>query len=127
MMVTMMRTQEFDKVFLESQRQGRIPFYLTSRGEEAASVGSAAALHPTDWMLPQYREMGAMFWRGFTFEDVANQLVGNRRDSAHGRQLGMHLGSKDKHVVTISSPLGTQCPQLLLVMHWQLFRPDALL
>ena len=111
MMVTMMRTQEFDKVYLESQRQGRIAFYLTSRGEEAASVGSAAALHPTDWMLPQYREMGAMFWRGFSFEDVANQLVANREDSAHGRQLGMHLGSKDKHVVTISSPLGTQCPQ----------------
>jgi len=107
----MMRTQEFDKVFLDSQRQGRVPFYLTSRGEEAAAVGSAAALHPTDWMLPQYREMGAMFWRGFSFADVANQLVANRDDSAHGRQLGMHLGSKSRHVITISSPLGTQCPQ----------------
>ena len=111
MMITMVRVQEFDKIFLESQRQGRIPFYLTSRGEEAASVGSAAALHPTDWMLPQYREMGAMFWRGFSFSDVANQLVANGADSAHGRQLGMHLGSRAKHVVSISSPLGTQCPQ----------------
>jgi 2-oxoisovalerate dehydrogenase E1 component alpha subunit len=121
MMHTMVRVQEFDKVFLESQRQGRISFYLTSRGEEAASVGSAAALHPTDWMLPQYREMGAMFWRGFSFDDVANQLVGNSNDSAHGRQLGMHLGSKDKHVVTISSPLGTQCPQAAGVS-WHLKR-----
>ena len=111
LMSTMVQVQEFDKVFLESQRQGRIPFYLTSRGEEAASVGSAAALSLADWMLPQYREMGAMFWRGFSFEDVANQLVANGRDSAHGRQLGMHLGSWSKHVVTISSPLGTQCPQ----------------
>jgi len=107
----MMRTQEFDKIFLDAQRQGRVPFYLTSRGEEAAAVGSAAALHPTDWMLPQYREMGALFWRGFSFEEVANQLVANSKDTAHGRQLGMHLGSRAKHVITISSPLGTQCPQ----------------
>ena len=111
MMATMVRVQEFDKVFLDAQRQGRVPFYLTSRGEEAASVGSAAALNPDDWMLPQYREMGAMFWRGFSFEEVANQLVANGEDTAHGRQLGMHLGSKSKHVVSISSPLGTQCPQ----------------
>ena len=111
MMITMVRVQEFDKVFLESQRQGRIAFYLTSRGEEAASIGSAAALDPLDWMLPQYREMGAMFWRGFSFDDVANQLVANGADTAHGRQLGMHLGSKTKRVVSISSPLGTQCPQ----------------
>ena len=89
MLVTMMRTQEFDKIFLDAQRQGRVPFYLTSRGEEAAAVGSAAALHPTDWMLPQYREMGALFWRGFSFEEVANQLVANSKDTAHGRQLGM--------------------------------------
>ena len=33
----MLRVSEFDKVFNEAQRQGRISFYLTSRGEEASS------------------------------------------------------------------------------------------
>ena len=105
MMQTMVRVQEFDKVFLESQRQGRIPFYLTSRGEEAASVGSAAALHPTDWMLPQYREMGAMFWRGFSFADVANQLVANGHDTAHGRQLG--LPPRNRGLAHVADPVLT--------------------
>jgi 2-oxoisovalerate dehydrogenase E1 component alpha subunit len=108
---TMVRVSEFDKIFNDAQRQGRIAFYLTSRGEEAASVGSAAALDDRDWMLPQYREMGAFFWRGFSFDDVANQLCGNGRDSAHGRQLPLHVGGRKGHLLTISSTLGTQVPQ----------------
>merc|ERR1719240_1853263 len=72
MMVSMVRVQEFDKIYLDAQRQGRISFYMTSRGEEAASVGSAAALQPNDWVLPQYRELGVFFWRGLTYDDVAN-------------------------------------------------------
>jgi 2-oxoisovalerate dehydrogenase E1 component alpha subunit len=57
-MHTMLRVNEFDKIFLDAQRQGRISFYLTGRGEEGATVGSAAALQPDDWVLPQYRELG---------------------------------------------------------------------
>lgn len=57
-METMIRVNEFEKVFHDAQRQGRIPFFLTSRGEEACAVGSVAALPLTDWVLPQYREMG---------------------------------------------------------------------
>ena len=33
-MVTMVRVSEFDKIYLDAQRQGRISFYMTSRGEE---------------------------------------------------------------------------------------------
>ena len=109
-MMTMIRVNEFDKIYLESQRQGRISFYLTSRGEEAASVGSAVAIQPNDWVLPQYRELGLFFWRGFSFAEVANQLVANALDPAHGRQLPLHLGSKSKHIQYIKSPLATQCP-----------------
>ena len=74
MMETMLRVSEFDKVFNDAQRQGRISFYLTSRGEEACSVGSAAALREDDWMLPQYRELGSALWRGMTYTDIANQV-----------------------------------------------------
>ena len=71
--ITMVRVSEFDKVFNDAQRQGRISFYLTGRGEEACSVASAAALGDDDFILPQYRELGAAFWRGFTFEDISSQ------------------------------------------------------
>jgi len=61
-------------------------------------------------MLPQYRELGALFWRGFSFEDVANQLCSNAKDLAHGRQLPLHIGDRSNHVITVKSTLGTQCP-----------------
>ena len=40
-------------------------------------MASAAALGDADWILPQYREMGAALWRGMTFEQIANQLTAN--------------------------------------------------
>ena len=33
-----------DSIFYDAQRQGRISFYMTSYGEEAIHIGSAAAL-----------------------------------------------------------------------------------
>lgn len=47
-----------DKILYESQRQGRISFYMTNYGEEATHIGSAAALDPRDMIFGQYREAG---------------------------------------------------------------------
>src|SRR5690242_21528661 len=38
-----------------SQRQGRIGFYGPILGQEAATVGSVAALEPRDWIFPALR------------------------------------------------------------------------
>ncbi len=42
----------------ESQRQGRISFYMTNYGEEATHIGSAAGLNDDDVVYGQYREAG---------------------------------------------------------------------
>ena len=63
---TMVLNQEADQIFNMAQRQNRISFYMTSTGEEASSVGTAAALQPQDLIYPQYREVGVFLWRGFT-------------------------------------------------------------
>ena len=47
-----------DKILYESQRQGRISFYMTNFGEEGTHIGSAAALKNTDLVFGQYREAG---------------------------------------------------------------------
>lgn len=47
-----------DKILYESQRQGRISFYMTNFGEEATHIGSASAFHPEDLVFGQYREAG---------------------------------------------------------------------
>ena len=61
-------------------------------------------------MMPQYRELGALMWRGHTFENLSNQLASNEHDRAHGRQLPGHTGGRHTHVVYIKSTLGTHLP-----------------
>ncbi|OAY58372.1 2-oxoisovalerate dehydrogenase subunit alpha 1, mitochondrial [Manihot esculenta] len=107
----MVTLQQMDTIFYEAQRQGRISFYLTSVGEEAANIASAAALGADDVVLPQYREPGVLLWRGFTLEEFANQCFGNKADYGKGRQMPIHYGSKKLNYFTVSSPIATQLPQ----------------
>jgi len=104
----MMRLKAFDETFKKAQRQGRIPFFVESRGEEAAVVASAAALHSDDHIFSQYREHGALLWRGASMESMAHQCCGTRKDSGKGRQMPMHFGDKERNFHTVSSPLATQ-------------------
>ncbi|KAL3278443.1 hypothetical protein HHI36_013764 [Cryptolaemus montrouzieri] len=100
-----------DKILYESQRQGRISFYMTNSGEEASHIGSAAALNLTDVVYGQYREVGVLIWRGHTAQQLADQCYGNLGDTGLGKQMPVHYGSKKLNFITISSPLATQIPQ----------------
>lgn len=100
-----------DKILYESQRQGRISFYMTNIGEEAIHFGSAAALSGDDLVYAQYREIGVLIWRGFGLDNLMNQCYGNRMDLGKGKQMPVHFGCKNINFVTISSPLTTQMPQ----------------
>ena len=102
---------EMDRILYDAQRQGRISFYMTNYGEEAAQIGSAAALRPDDLMYSQYREAGTLMYRGFSVQNMCDQCTGNADDLAKGRQMPVHYGSRDLNWVTISSPLTTQLPQ----------------
>ena len=111
MLEVMMQLEVMDRILYDAQRQGRISFYMTCHGEEAAMVGSAAALDPADPVFAQYREVGVLLWRGFPVEQCLHQCFGNQRDLGKGKQMPVHYGSSDLHYVTISSPLTTQMPQ----------------
>ncbi|WP_420837075.1 thiamine pyrophosphate-dependent dehydrogenase E1 component subunit alpha [Aliidiomarina iranensis] len=108
---TMQFIRVLDERMIAAQRQGRISFYLSSLGEEAAAIGSAAALKFEDMIMGQYREQGALAFRGFTIEQFMNQLFSNAKDLGKGRQMPVHYGSAALNFMTISSPLGTQIPQ----------------
>src|SRR4051812_3480875 len=41
-----------DERLLALQRQGRVGFYGEAKGQEAAVIGAAAALEPSDWLVP---------------------------------------------------------------------------
>ncbi|KAI0820458.1 branched-chain alpha-keto acid dehydrogenase E1-alpha subunit [Trametes gibbosa] len=101
-----------DDILYNLQRQGRIVFYMTAYGEEAAIIGSAAALAPDDEVLAQYRESGVLLWRGFGYDNIMNQCFGTHLDvCGKGKQMPVHYGSREFHYHTISSPLATQIPQ----------------
>lgn len=106
----MQLTRFVDERMMTLQRQGTITFAMSSLGEEACAVASAAALQLCDWMYPQYREAGIMFWRGFTPLQYINHMFGNRDDLIYGRQMPNHFGSRALNVVTVSSPIGTKIP-----------------
>ncbi|WP_372737690.1 thiamine pyrophosphate-dependent dehydrogenase E1 component subunit alpha [Neptunomonas sp.] len=108
---SMVRTRMLDERGLASQRQGRLSFYMQSTGEEATTVGFAAALDDQDMIMTQYREQGALVYRGFTLDEFMNQLFSNALDYGKGRQMPIHYGSEKLHFMTISSTLATQLPQ----------------
>jgi pyruvate dehydrogenase E1 component alpha subunit len=61
---TMVVTRELDTEFVNLQRQGELALFASCRGQEAAQVGAAACLRKTDWLFPQYRELGVFMVRG---------------------------------------------------------------
>jgi 2-oxoisovalerate dehydrogenase E1 component beta subunit len=108
---TMVRSSVYDHVLQTMQRQGRIAFYCTNWGEEAASVGSAAALKPQDMIWPQYRELGMFLWRGLTAQEIVDQNIGNEGDRSKGRNLQVHYCMLEKNVQTVHAVLGTHINQ----------------
>ncbi|XP_063692336.1 2-oxoisovalerate dehydrogenase subunit alpha, mitochondrial-like [Bolinopsis microptera] len=101
---------KMDKILLQSQRQGRVSFYMTCSGEEAAVVGSAAALQDVDTVFTQYREVGVFLWRGFTLQDVMHQCFSTHKDNTKGRQMPIHYSAKKLNIQCVSSTLATQVP-----------------
>lgn len=98
----MLQVSIMDNIMFDSQRQGRISFYMVSAGEEAVCVGSASALSKEDVIFCQYREQGIFAQRGFTARDFMNQLFANRHDPGKGRNMPVHYGSRELNIVSLS-------------------------
>ncbi len=107
----MLRTRLLDERMISLQRQGRIGFYGACTGQEAACLGSAYALHPSDWVFPALREGAAMLLRGLPLVPYLSQLFGNAGDLLRGRQMPSHQAARAVNQVSWSSCIGTQLPQ----------------
>src|SRR5690554_1076909 len=121
----MLGTRVLDERMLAAQRQGRLSFYMQCTGEEAAVIGATAALDDSDMIMAQYREQGALLYRGFSVDEFMNQLFGNALDYGKGRQMPVHYGSAKHHYMTISSPLATQIPQAVGYAYGQKMADDG--
>ena len=106
----MVRLRLLDQRMLTLQRQGRIGFYGTATGEEAAIIGSAYALQKDDWIFPALRQGGAALMRGYPLVEYISQCMGNSGDGTKGRQMPSHYCYRPANFVSWSSCIGTQIP-----------------
>ena len=97
----MVLARTFDEKAFKLQREGRLGTYASILGQEAAQIGSAFALRPTDWMFPAFREPGASFVRGLPMHMILQYWAGDER----GSQIPEGLND-----FPISIPVATQIP-----------------
>jgi pyruvate dehydrogenase E1 component alpha subunit len=97
----MVLARTFDDKAFKLQREGRLGTYASILGQEAAQIGSAFALRPTDWMFPAFREAGASFVRGLPMHMILQYWAGDER----GSQIPEGLND-----FPISIPVATQIP-----------------
>ena len=104
----MVQVREFDRRMLMLQRQGRIGFYGPILGQEAATVGSVAAMEDRDWIFPALREGAAAMMRGLSLDLAIAQLIGNDMDRCKGRQMPCHYTYREGNYYGMPSVIGTQ-------------------
>lgn len=78
----MVFARTFDRKAAALQRQGRLATYAPFEGQEAAQLGAAAGLDPTDWVVATYRD-GALMWaQGYPWELLLAGRTGDERGGA---------------------------------------------
>src|SRR5262245_35076080 len=92
------------------KRQNKIFFQVSAAGHEAIQIAPGMGMRPRhDWFYPYYRDRALALTVGVTPVDMFVQAVGAAADRASGgRQMPSHWSSPELHIVTGSSPTGTQ-------------------
>ncbi|GAA3562411.1 thiamine pyrophosphate-dependent enzyme [Amycolatopsis ultiminotia] len=119
----MVLARRIDEDAIALQRQGVLPAYAPAKGQEAAQVGSAAALDPArDFAFPTYRELGVAvamgvdlvgylsthlnIWHGGMYDSQASRLapfnavVGGPVTHAVGWAMGAKLDETGGAAIT---------------------------
>lgn len=96
---TMVFARTADTKALQYQRQGRMLTYAPIKGQEAAQIGVIAALEKQDWMVPAFRELAGMLYKGASLKQLFLYWYGNEEGSRF---------EEDVRILPISVPIASQ-------------------
>src|SRR5881409_1341641 len=111
----MLLGRRLDERMVRLQRQGRIGTFAPIKGQEASQMGTAFTLRRADWMVPSFREIAAMIWRGWPIEKLLLFYAGHVEG---GRP------ADDQHDLPITIPVSTQLPHAVGLAYAAQYRGD---
>jgi len=107
----MVRTRALDDRVEALYKQGKlVAGCFSSRGQEACSVGSTAALRSDDMIGPMIRNLGSMLRHGVPITLVLRNYLGRATGPTKGRDGNAHFGSLEHNVIGPISMLATLIP-----------------
>ncbi|MFQ5597647.1 MAG: pyruvate dehydrogenase (acetyl-transferring) E1 component subunit alpha [Nitrospiria bacterium] len=113
----MVLIRAFDEKALNLQRTGRIGTYASIQGQEAIQAGCAAALQPSDWFFPAFRETGLSILRGYPIEMLYQFWSGDERGGRTPNGI---------HDFPIAIPVGTHIPHAVGAAWAAQFKKDPI-
>lgn len=104
----LLRPRLIEEKMLKQLRQGVISKWFSGIGQEAISVGCAAALNDDEYMFTMHRNLGVFTTREVPLPQLFAQWQGKPGGFTQGRDRSFHFGSQEHKIVGMISHLGPQ-------------------
>lgn len=104
----LLRPRLIEEKMLKQLRRGVISKWFSGIGQEAISVGCAAALSAEEYMFTMHRNLGVFTTREVPLARLFAQWQGKPGGFTQGRDRSFHFGSQEHKIVGMISHLGPQ-------------------